>query len=509
MPDKNYISSDKRISRNTISLYIRSILILVVSLYTSRVLLSELGQVDFGVYNVVAGFVMLFTFMNTAMVNSIQRFLNYSLGNNDNNGFIRTFRSSLLIQILFVVILIILLETVGLWYVKNKLNVPTDRYTAALFLYHLSVVTFTIKILQAPFSAVIISKEKMSFYAVQGILESTFLLLIAFCLNYSNSDKLKLYAVLLAVVAFVIFVMNIIYVHRIDNKIKFIPIWEKQDFKALMSFSGWSVFGSVSTIAKSQGLNLILNFFFDVLVNASRGISSQVFSGISTFVANFQTAFKPQLIQSYAEGNFNRYKQLTFLGTKISVYIMWFFTLPIILSINPLLSLWLGDGNVPVYAASFTVIALLTGVVDAYASPIAMAVSATGNIKNFQILVSIFKLLIIPIAIYLCNSGYSPEIILIVGLLLDIIAIFIRLLVWRRVYEVNLYDYLKSVFLPTTFVILITYILSNSIISKLPPINSVMLIFLIVILSLIVNAISVLYIGMSRSERANLIKVIK
>ena len=266
MPDKNYISSDKRISRNTISLYIRSILILVVSLYTSRVLLSELGQVDFGVYNVVAGFVMLFTFMNTAMVNSIQRFLNYSLGNNDNNGFIRTFRSSLLIQILFVVILIILLETVGLWYVKNKLNVPTDRYTAALFLYHLSVVTFTIKILQAPFSAVIISKEKMSFYAVQGILESTFLLLIAFCLNYSNSDKLKLYAVLLAVVAFVIFVMNIIYVHRIDNKIKFIPIWEKQDFKALMSFSGWSVFGSVSTIAKSQGLNLILNFFFDDFV---------------------------------------------------------------------------------------------------------------------------------------------------------------------------------------------------------------------------------------------------
>ena len=429
--------SNRRIAINTIYMYFRSILILFVSLYSSRVLLEQLGQSDFGVYNVVAGFVTLLTFLNTAMVNSTQRFLNNCLGIKDDSLYIKVFRTSLFIQFIFAILFFIIAESIGRWFVAYKLNVPFGREQTALFVYQLSVCSFALKIFQAPYSAVIVSKERMNFYAFQGILESLLLLLITIALKYTAFDKLKLYSVYLCLVSAIILVVNVIYVRHIIKNTLLIPLYDRTVFRKLMAFSGWSIFGSFSTIVKSQGLNILLNLFFNVIINAARGIASQVFSGVSTFIANFQTAFKPQLVQSYAEGDYERYMTLTYWGTKISVFIMWIFSLPIILSIDQILILWLGSLNVPSHAANFTIIALLTGLVDAYASPIAMAVSANGNIRNFQIAVSCFKLLVIPIAFILCKFGCSPELILISGLLLDILAIFVRLYYWKRIVFVD------------------------------------------------------------------------
>lgn len=496
---------NKRIARNTMFMYIRSILILFVSLYTSRVLLKELGQIDFGVYNIVAGFVTLLTFLNTAMVNSTQRFLNCCIGEDDHRAYENYFRSSILIQILFSLCLLLFAETVGLWFVDKKLNIPMDRHNAALVVYHLGVLSFIIKILQAPFSALIVSKERMNFFALQGIIESLLLLVIVLGLSLSHQDKLKTYAVLLLLVSLIILSLNVFYAKKIEKQVKFLPLWDKYTFVHLLAFSSWNILGSISTIAKSQGLNIILNIFFNVIVNAARGIAGQVFSGVSTFIANFQTAFKPQLIQSYAEGNYDRYEQLTFWGTKMSAYIMWLFTLPIILTVHTLLALWLGDNNVPEHTASFTIIALLTGLVDTYASPMAMAVSANGNIKKFQIWVSSFKILILPIAYVMCMFDMSPELVLSIGLILDIFAVLIRLYLWKKVYPVSIKKYSLSVIFPTLSVFLVTYFLCSSIAAHIS-FDGLGKIIIISILTMFVNVVAIIIIGLRKSERENIFK---
>lgn len=496
-------ASNKRIVKNTLFLYLRSTIILFVSLYTSRILLSALGQADFGLNNVVAGFVTMFSFLNASMINSIQRFLSNALGKDDRLLFNKIFQCSLTIQLLLSLLFLLLGETIGLWFVTTKLNIPPGREQAALYVYQFAVLSFVFKIFLAPFSSVIISKEKMNFFSIQGIIEAFLLLLICFIVKYSSSDRLVLYASLLSLSAFCILFMNAIYVMKKWKELSLKPIWDKDIVTVMASFSGWNLFGSFSSIAKSQGINIVLNLFFDVVVNAARGISMQVLNGVNSLIYNFQTAFQPQLMQSYAEGDMERYRFITFYGSKISFFIMWLLALPIILSIDSILNLWLGASNVPAYTAEFTIIVLLTGLVETFASPIAMAVYAHGNIKWFQIVVSTVKILVIPCAYIICLFYNNPSYALLVSLCLEIIAQSIRLIMWKRLVDISIRFYLKTVILPTVSVAVISFIICYFI-NKQINCDGLVEIILAVVISWFIIIGSVVLIGLSKSERVQL-----
>ena len=496
-------TSNKRIVKNTLFLYIRSAIILFVSLYTSRILLSALGQSDFGLNNVVAGFVTLFSFLNASMINSIQRYLSNALGKDDLHLYHSVFRCSLAIQIVLSLIILLLGETIGLWFVSTKLNIPAGREQAAFFVYQFAILSFVFKVFLAPFSSVIISREKMNFFSIQGILEAFFLLLICFIVKYSTRDRLVLYAILLSLSSLCILVMNAVYVMSKWRELDIKPKWNKEIITEMASFSGWNLFGSFSSIAKSQGINIILNIFFDVVVNAARGISMQVLNGVNTLIYNFQTAFQPQLMQSYAEGNMERYRFLTFYGSKISFFIMWLLALPIILSITPILDLWLGMENVPEYTAEFTIIVLLTGLVETFASPIAMAVYAHGNIKWFQIIVSTVKILVIPFAYFSCLLFGNPIYALLASLLLEIFAQATRLFIWKKLVNISIRQYFETVLLPAILVASSSFAVCFLLFSHIDC-EGLSKIILSVFVSWVSIVGFVIAIGLSKAERSQL-----
>lgn len=499
------MESNKLILKNTIYLYARSILILLLSLYTSRVLLHALGVDDYGLYSVIGGVVAMFGFLNSAMVNAIQRYMNFALGKSDEDYLSKVFYSSLLIQIIISLIILICAEGIGVWFVNKKMNIPTERLTAANIVYQLSILSFIVKIFQAPFTSIIVSYEKMNFFAIQGVLEAVLLLVIIFLLDVLPGDPLILYALLLCGVSAIIFSLNVIYAKKVYRRMTFHISVEKSIVKDMLSFSGWNLLGSFSGVLKSQGINVLLNMFFNVAINAARGIAYQVLSGVMTMIGNFQTAIKPQLIQSYAEGNLNRYFSLVFKGSKITYFLMWIFVLPLVLAINQVLTIWLGDGAVPDYSAVFTILVLLTGLIDSYATTISLAIYAIGNIKYYQIVVSAIIISILPIS-YLClRNGAAPESTMYISLMISIVAQIVRVIIWRTLINFSLLKYLKAVVLPTIFVSVISYFICRALIEQMTFItNNISYVISVVLLSLSVNFLLITFVGLNKEERQSL-----
>lgn len=497
------MSSNRVILKNTLFLYVRSILILFINLYSSRVLLKTLGIEDYGLYNVVAGFVSMFGFLNTAMVNGIQRFMNSALGKGDKLYFEKIYRASLLLQIIISVFVLLLVETIGVWFVNNKMNIPEGRYVAANVILQFSTISFVVKICQAPYTSVIISNEKMNFFATQGIVEAILLLFIIFVIRIVPGDGLIVYSILIFSVSIIIFAINYIYsrhIYKLDKSYS-VSI-DKSTLWEMASFSGWNLFGALSGILKSQGINVLLNMFFTVSVNAARGIAYQVLGGVNSMIGNFQTAIKPQLIQSYAEGNTERYFSLVNRGTKISFYLMWMLVLPLIIAINPILCVWLGSDSVPPYTSIFTILALLTGLVDSYASTISLAIYAIGDIKYYQIIVSSAIISIIPISYVCLKCGAPPEITMIVSLIISIFAQIIRVVIWRRKIYFSLKTYLLSVIIPTACVALFSFIACRYLMSFFCFMGSNLLYIMIaIVLSVSINSLFIYSFGITKIER--------
>lgn len=492
---------NKRIIRNTVFLYIRSILILLISLYTSRVLLQTLGVDDFGLYNVVAGFTAMFGFLNTSMVNSIQRYMNYAIGINSDEYFDRVFRISLLIQFFLSLLILVLLETLGTWFLNSIMDIPSDRVLAANIVFQFTILSFLFKILQVPFTATIVSCEKMDFFAIQGLVEVVMLLAVIYIIRIIPIDSLSAYSCLISIVSLFIFFLNMIYVKRIYPRLRFRFLYDYNLMKEMFSFSGWNLLGSLSGVLKSQGINILFNMFFSLVVNAARGISYQVLSGVTALIGNFQTAIKPQLIQSYAEGNLKRYFSFVFTGSKISYYLMWILALPIILSINQILTVWLGSGNVPDHTASFTIIILMTGIIDTYASVISLAIYAIGNIRTYQTVVSLIIIAIIPISYLMLKIGATPEFVMYISLILSIIAQVSRILIWRSLIEFKISQYLSEVILPTLFVSIVSFVLTRFIVFQISVENNCLYILYVIIISLFVNCPLIYLYGLSSVEK--------
>lgn len=443
MPEIN-ASANKRLAKNTLFLYLRMFLVLVVSLYTTRVVLNALGVVDYGIYNVVAGFVSMFAFLNTSMSNGIQRFYNFKLGSEGEDSIKKVYNTALVIQSLLALIVVILLETVGLWYLNVKMVIPSERMATAQWIYQFSVMSLVIVIMQIPYSAAIMAHERMSYYAYVSIIEVVLKLVFALILPHVDSDKLLVYGVYSLGISLLNFLLFFIYSKRNFKSIVFQRVFYKDLFVNMLSFSGWNIFGTFAYMIKNQGLNVLLNAFFGPVVNAARGVSTMISSAIQGFQSNIVISFRPQVVGSYAEGNYHRVTNLMFSLSKISYYMLYVISVPVIIELTYILHLWLGD-TIPEYTEPFTVLVLLIMIVSALNTPLSQVVHATGKMRNYQVVTSIFICLILPVAWVFLKLGGDPVTVYWISLIITCLNQVICMLLLKRVYDYSIRAYIKEI----------------------------------------------------------------
>lgn len=438
--------NNKRIAKNTILLYIRMVVMMVVSLYTSRVVLQALGVEDFGLYNIVGGIVVLFSILNGALTSSTQRFLNFELGKGNIEEVSSLFRCSKSIHLILIFIIVLLSETIGLWYINDIMNVPKDRIQAANWIYQFSIVTFCFNVYRVPYNASIIAHEKMDFYAYISIIEAVLKLLIVYLLMLGDFDKLIVYSFLLMIVCILITQCYIIYCKHSFSDAKSGLEWNKNNVKRMFSFSGWSLFGSSAVVSTQQGINLILNYFYGVTLNAASGIANQVTNAMYGFITNMLVAFNPQIVKLYAQNEYDRFFRLVFRASKYSFLLFWIIGLPFFFSAPFILHLWLGD--VPDYAVSFCRLTIIYLLVDSLNGPLWSAINAKGKIKVYQIIIGCILLLNIPFCILVLKQGYPPESVWIVKIVFNIVAMVVRLCFMNGLLDFPVRKYLNDVVLP-------------------------------------------------------------
>ena len=423
------ISSDnRRIAKNTLALYVRMGVTMLVSLFTSRVVLQTLGVEDFGIYNVVGGVVVLFSFLNAAMSSATQRFLNFELGRGNVAQVGRVFSMSMSVHFAIAGAVLLLAETVGLWFLNAQLNIPAERMAAANWVYQFSVASTLLGIMLVPYNATIIAYERMTFYAWASIATTFLRLGIVYLLVIGNADKLVLYAALTFAVGVLMQVVHVAYCRRAFPRTAiYRPFRDKKLFRELVSFSGWWLFGGVANMANSQGINMVVNIFCGVAVNAAMGIANQVNAAVYQFVMNFQTAFSPQITKLYSAENESAFLKLVFRASKFSFFLMVFLANPILINTDFILEIWLG--TVPEHTASFVRWIIVSSVIDALASSLCISASATGKIRNYQVIVSSLILTNVPVSILLLWLGYSPVSVIVVRA-----AVNFTVSVWRIFY---------------------------------------------------------------------------
>lgn len=447
----------KRIAKNTLMLYIRMFVTMVVSLFTSRVVLQALGVEDYGIFNVVGGIITMFTFINSSMVSSTQRYLNFELAKGDEQSLRSVFSTSLQIHCLIALFIILLGETVGLWFLMEKLVIPESRMNAAMWVYQCSIVTCAVGIISAPYNADIIAHEKMSAFAYISIIEVSLKLLIVYLLIASPIDKLIAYALLTLAVQLLIRFIYTRYCHK-NFKESFIELkLNKPLLKEMSGFAGWSFFGNLAAILYTQGLNMMLNIFFGPIVNAARGIAVQVQSAIQQFVSGFQTALNPQITKNYAVGDLTQMHSLMFRSARFSFLLLFFLSLPVLLETNFLLTVWLK--NVPDNAVIFTQIMVCISLIYTTANPCVVANQATGKVKVYQMVVGGILLTILPISYIVLKLGAPAYSVFIVHFCVESVAQFFRMFMLRKLINLPIWQYMKNIYLPIIATIVVSVLL--------------------------------------------------
>ena len=487
--------NNKRIAKNTIMLYIRMFVMMAISLFTSRVVLEALGIEDYGIYNVVGGIVVLFTFVNNAMVSSTQRYLNYALGQNNLSEAQKIFSASLTIYWCLILLFIVLAETVGLWFLNNYINIPTGKEIAANWVYQFSIITTIINILRVPYNAVIIAYERMSFYAYLCIVEAIVNLAVVYAL-FLLQNKLIAYSMLVAVTALIIYICYYAFCRKNFIICKYIFNYDKKIYRGLISFSGWSIFGSFANISANYGLNILQNLFFGVNVNAAMGVSTQLNAAVYNFVGNFQTAFNPQIIKSYATGNNKYFIELILKSAKYSFYLLYIIALPVFICCPDILEIWLKE--VPEYSITFCRIMLLYSAIDSLQCALWISAQANGQIKFYQILMSAIILLNIPFAYIAIKLFNAPTAVLIVRVLVNMLLAVGRVIYLNKTYGFPIKTYLTKVIWPAFVVILFSF--------PIPMIfysihNNIGGMILSILLSITIACIVIYVFGISTSER--------
>lgn len=446
----------KRIAKNTMMLYIRMLFSMLVSLYTSRVVLQTLGVEDYGIYNVVGGVVAMLGFLNDSMSGATSRFITYELGRGDNARLNQVFSTSLIIHVSIALFVFVLAETVGLWFFENKLVIPENRMVSARLIYHFSVISMMIGITQVPYNAVIISHEKMNVYAYVGILNVILRLLIVYILVIWDYDKLILYAILQLFVSILIIFIYRVYCIRKFPETHFIFIIKKNYILPMLNFSGWDLYGNASVMARTQGVNMLINVFFGPLLNASSGIATQIQGAIMGLANNLVTAVRPQIVKQYAVGEFQSMISLLRNSLKLSYLLLALMSIPLICETDYILRLWLG--TVPDYASVFCKYTLLFNFFANMSLLFACIIHATGRIKRISLINGSLYLMVVPISYWGYKFGASPEI----SYILNVIAVILGML--SNAWTVHLYipdfsfkKYFWNDFIRIVIILLVTY----------------------------------------------------
>ncbi len=497
--------TNKRIAKNTLALYARMLFTMAVSLYTSRVVLATLGVDDFGLYNVVGGFVAMFSFFNAAMSSATQRYMNFELGRGDAERLGRVFCTSVNIHALISLLVLALSETVGLWFVYTQLSIPADRFTAALWVYHSSVLATVVMVMSIPYNAAIIAHERMGAFAYISVLEVVLKLLIVYLLVAADVDKLKLYAVLMLLVQLLVRVIYGRYSGRHFAETRYRRMWDGPLFREMTAFAGWNLFGNIAAVAFTQGLNVLLNMFFGPAVNAARGIAVQVQNAIKGFCVNFQTALNPQITKSYAAGDTAYMHSLVFTSSKFSYFLLLMLSLPVMLETPVILGWWLG--TVPAHTVAFVRYILVISMVDSLANPLIQAASATGRIRRYQAVVGTMLVCILPAAYVALKLGAPPEGVFVVQLAVFCVAQLARIWMLRPLVSLSLRAYLRKTAWPICCVSAVSLVVPLAVYVSLQP--SAVRFVVVCASSALSVAASVYFIGLTQGERTFLIDRVK
>lgn len=495
----------RRIARNTAMLYIRMLLIMTVTLYTSRVVLNVLGVEDFGIYNVVGGIVVMFSFLNGAMAQATQRFLAFELGRNDFQQLRKVFSLSVTIHIGIALLVFLLAETVGLWFLNHRMNIPVDRMEAARWIYQFAIFSFMVSVVQVPYHAAIIAHERMSVYAYISIAEVGLKLFVVFVLGWVAFDKMKLYAVLVFGVNVVTALLYRIYCKWKVEGCRYGFIWDKKLYKILTGFAGWNLFGTLAWLMKSQGLNIILNIFYGPVLNAAYGIANQVNTAVNSFVQNFSMALNPQIVKSYAMGDLSYTVTLLFRGARFSYYLFLFFAVPLLIETEVILKLWLK--NVPEYAVVFTRLVIVNSLFESFTYTMGTAIQATGKNKWYQFIVGSTILLNLPLAYWFLNCGYEPPVVLLVSVFISLVTLFQRLLILRHFYRFSFFRFVLNVFIRSAGIAVVSCILPYGLHLYLA--DGWAKWIMVSGVSLIMVFLTVFFLGLDRQERRYFLNLLK
>jgi O-antigen/teichoic acid export membrane protein len=495
-------SDNKRIAKNTLMLYLRNIIVMSISLYTTRITLNVLGIENYGIYNIIGGTIAMFSIISTSLIAGSQRFITYALGTKDRGRLKIVFDTCVSLHTIVAIAIIPILEILGLVAFYYYLNIPADRMNAAFWVLQCSIISLSIGILQVPYNALIIAHERMSAFAYISIIQSLLNLGIVGCLVILNGDKLILYTVLGLGVSIIIQLIYRIYsVKHFEeaNNIRYSV--RNSTFKEMLAFSGWNVFGNGSFLLRNQGIDMLLNIYFGVTINAAKGIASQVQTAITQFVSNFQSAVNPQLVKSVAVSDFRRNHELVTTGSRYSFYLMTLFAVPVIVNAQEILSWWLKI--VPDWTVSFLTFTLIYCLLDCLSRFLINTILATGNIKKYQIIVGGTKLLAIPITLLVLKCGGNPITGIYVNIGLEMVCLGQRLYFNRKYTNLNVKKYILQVICKCWGIFILALIIAHCFMEFMPNF------FISVVVNIIIAAICIITLGINNKERNYVIDMFK
>lgn len=499
-------SNNKRIARNTLFMYARMLLVMCVSLYTVRVVLKALGSEDYGINNVVGGIVTMLGFLSSTMSGASMRFFSYELGRKDYKKLSDFFSITFWFYVILVIGVVILAETIGLWFVYNKLVIPDNRINAALWVYQCSIIGFAFQMLAIPYNSLILARERMDIYAYVGIAEVLLKLLVAYLIKASPFDKLFSYAVLLMLATSFVSAFYIIYdvIKFPESRVR--RYWDKQAFREIFSYSSWNLFSSVALVARSQGINILINIFFGPIVNTARAIAYQVNNAVNTFVTGFTQAVRPQITKYYAANEMNQMLALTYRTTRLCFFLIFLLSTPLILETRFVLVLWLGE--VSDMTILFTRLVLLTSIIDATSIPLTAVISSTGKIKYTQLTNGLILIAILPLSYVFYKFGFPPQTTMIIAFIASLLCHINRIYFSCKLTTMTFSDYFNETIIPIVIILLLGGGLSIAlqIVIKGAPIAH----FLgIVVSSTLVNSLIVYLFGLKKAEKVLLSKFIQ
>ncbi|MBR5593127.1 MAG: lipopolysaccharide biosynthesis protein [Bacteroidaceae bacterium] len=489
--------ANKRIAKNTLLLYIRMGIMMIISFFTARITLEALGVVDYGINNVVGGLVSMFSLISSSLSSSVSRFMTFGLGQGDKKELNTIFSTSINIHIILAFIIIIAIETVGVWFLNNKMVIPAERLNAAHWILQSSTILFAVGLMSTPYNAAIIAHERMDVYTYFTFFDVLSKLVTIFAIKYYGGDKL----ILLAIISLIPPLIKQFYFWNYSKKhfeeCTYHAVWDKRVFKEMFSFAGWNFIGCTAGLTKDQGVNIAINMFTGPAVNAARGIAMQINGIIGQFIGNFLAAINPQIIKEYAAGNLKRMHALVFKSTRFSYYLFLFLSIPVLLEVETILYIWLGQ--VPEHTVLFTRLVIILSLAEIISNALIRSQEATGKIRNYQIVVGGILLMNFPISYVLLRMGYFPEITVIVAIIISQICLFARLAFLKNMVKLPVRSFLKDVYCNVIIVSAIAFIapfFCHIFIG-----GQYLRLFVVCIVSVITSGLTIYFIGCNKDER--------